>query len=79
MATPCEARVTFVLEQFAAMGATVAELAHEREQLLTDDAYYRRWCGDIHEWCPAWTETRHTRWQRGSNLRSDAVQATQQK
>ena len=52
----CAKRLEYVLAQFAAMGATDAELDAERTRLLTEDDYYREWCDRITEWCPAFSE-----------------------
>ena len=46
-------RIAYVLAQFAAMGATPAELADEAARLRADAAYYATWCLALEEWCQA--------------------------
>ena len=57
IATPrCEARIAFVLAQFAAMGMPQDRARAEEERLRTDDAYYAEWCGDLAGWYEDGTE-----------------------
>jgi uncharacterized protein (DUF1810 family) len=51
-----DARATFVLAQFAAMGASPRALRYERRRLRDDPAYAREWL-HLEAWCPAWTGT----------------------
>lgn len=46
-----EARIRFVLLQFAHMGMDDAAAAREEELLRGDAAHYDAWCARIHEWC----------------------------
>ena len=42
--------IAFLLEQFAAMGASVEDLAKEKARLEQRDAYYEEW-SDLKSWC----------------------------
>ena len=50
----CHELIELVLEAFAAMGATAAELVIERRRLYTEPVYYDTWCTQIGSWYGGW-------------------------